>query len=142
MVELVLIEEDVRGKDAGEGERMSRKYSATEVSEHNSAEDCWLIIQGKVYDVTKYLDDHPGGDQILIAAAGEDATDEFDEAGHSEDARKMMDKYLIGQVDEPSTSSISNSSSLFLYKTLPVVASVLVLSVVVGTVLWRRKRTA
>ncbi|KAL3685762.1 hypothetical protein R1sor_003784 [Riccia sorocarpa] len=139
MVEIVPVEEDedVRGKDVVPGERITRKYTAKEVSEHTSAKDCWLIVHGKVYDVTRYLDDHPGGDQILIAAAGEDATDDFEETGHSDDARKLMERYLIGHVE-----GTSESTSQMLYKTLPVVASVLVLGVVVGTILWRRKRTA
>lgn len=37
-----------------------------EVSQHSSEGDCWLVIRGKVYDVTKYVDLHPGGDIILV----------------------------------------------------------------------------
>lgn len=37
---------------------------------HNKEEDCWLVISGKVYDVTEFLDEHPGGFDIVLAATG------------------------------------------------------------------------
>ncbi|XP_006856406.2 cytochrome b5, partial [Amborella trichopoda] len=69
------------------------------VSLHNNNKDCWVIIDNKVYDVTSYLDDHPGGDDVLLAVTGKDAKEEFEDAGHSADARKLMDEYFIGEVD-------------------------------------------
>ncbi|KAK9160019.1 hypothetical protein Syun_006360 [Stephania yunnanensis] len=68
-------------------------FTLAEVSLHNTAKDCWLIIGGKVYDVTKFLEDHPGGDE------GKDATDDFEDVGHSTSARAMMDEYYIGDID-------------------------------------------
>ncbi len=56
-----------------------------------------LIIGGpKVYDVTKYLDDHPGGAEVLLDVAGQDADEFFEDIGHSKEARKELSKYLIG----------------------------------------------
>lgn len=49
-----------------------------------------------MYDVTKYIQDHPGGADILIEAAGKDATVDFDNAGHSEDAFEIMANYRVG----------------------------------------------
>lgn len=46
--------------------------------------------------MTKYLHDHPGGAEVLTEAAGTDASDEFDNAGHSEDAFEAMESYLVG----------------------------------------------
>lgn len=65
-------------------------------AEHTTRDSCWLAIDGKVYDVTKFLDDHPGGDDIIVEHAGTDATEPFDEIGHSTTAREMLNQYEIG----------------------------------------------
>ncbi|XP_059626171.1 cytochrome b5 [Cornus florida] len=78
-------------------------FTLSEVSEHNNVMDCWLVISGKVYDVTKFLEDHPGGDEVLLSATGKDATDDFEDVGHSTSARAMMDEFYVGDID---TSSI------------------------------------
>ncbi|EMD33160.1 hypothetical protein CERSUDRAFT_118222 [Gelatoporia subvermispora B] len=52
--------------------------SGKEVATHNSRESCWIIVHGKVYDVTEFLDDHPGGSKIILKYAGKDATAEYD----------------------------------------------------------------
>ncbi|KAF5207633.1 Cytochrome b5 [Thalictrum thalictroides] len=74
-------------------------FTLAEVSEHNTSKDCWLIMHGKVYDVTKFLDDHPGGDEVLLSATGKDATDDFEDVGHSSSARAMMDEFYVGEMD-------------------------------------------
>lgn len=49
-----------------------------------------------MYDVTKYLDDHPGGAEVMLDVAGQDADEFFEDIGHSNDARQELKKYLIG----------------------------------------------
>jgi cytochrome b involved in lipid metabolism len=44
--------------------------TAAQVSTHSKNNDCWIIIHGKVYDVTKFLQDHPGGEEVLLELAG------------------------------------------------------------------------
>ncbi|KAF8672195.1 hypothetical protein HU200_049764 [Digitaria exilis] len=70
-----------------------------EVAKHSVTKDCWIIIAGKVYDVTPFMDEHPGGDEVLLAVTGKDATADFEDIGHSDSAREMMEKYHIGQID-------------------------------------------
>jgi len=65
--------------------------SADEVEKHNTEQDCWVIIDGEVFDVTKFLDDHPGGKKAILIYAGKDATEEFDMLHE----RKVIDKYGI-----------------------------------------------
>ncbi|EKM53383.1 uncharacterized protein PHACADRAFT_259730 [Phanerochaete carnosa HHB-10118-sp] len=49
-----------------------------EVAKHNSRESCWIIVHGKVYDVTDFLDEHPGGSRIILKYAGQDATEAYE----------------------------------------------------------------
>jgi cytochrome b involved in lipid metabolism len=49
-------------------------YTAAEVAEHKTKNDCWTINSGKVYDITSFLDIHPGGADKIIQACGKDST--------------------------------------------------------------------
>ncbi|KAK7691837.1 hypothetical protein QCA50_005241 [Cerrena zonata] len=49
-----------------------------EVAAHSSRDSCWIIVHGKVYDVTDFLDEHPGGSKIILKYAGKDATEAYD----------------------------------------------------------------
>tara|TARA_B110000977_G_scaffold184944_2_gene249270 strand:+ start:16426 stop:17871 length:1446 start_codon:yes stop_codon:yes gene_type:complete len=55
----------------------SRTYSEAEILKHNSEGDLWVVIEGKVYDLTSFLPDHPGGKKAIMLFAGKDATEEF-----------------------------------------------------------------
>ncbi|AQK52190.1 hypothetical protein ZEAMMB73_Zm00001d050248 [Zea mays] len=54
----------------------SRSFTKEEISKHNTRKDCWIVIKDKVYDVTPYVEEHPGGDAILNNAGG-DSTEGF-----------------------------------------------------------------
>lgn len=47
-----------------------RVVTPEELQDHSSNKDCWLAIHGKVYDITNYLVDHPGGDDVMLEHAG------------------------------------------------------------------------
>lgn len=53
-----------------------------------------------MYDVTNYLEDHPGGSALLLEVAGKDATEEFVEAGHSEEANEALEALCVGHLPE------------------------------------------
>ncbi|KAK3392922.1 FMN-dependent dehydrogenase-domain-containing protein [Podospora didyma] len=57
---------------------MTKVYSAEEVAKHKSADSCWVVLYGNVYDVTEFLPSHPGGSRIILQLAGRDATEDFD----------------------------------------------------------------
>ncbi|WVZ93161.1 hypothetical protein U9M48_039165 [Paspalum notatum var. saurae] len=66
-----------RPKETDSGVGMtSRSYTKEEISKHSTRKDCWIIIKDKVYDVTPYVEEHPGGDAILNNAGG-DSTEGF-----------------------------------------------------------------
>ncbi len=48
----------------------NNKYSIGEIQKHNTVQDIWLIIKGKVYNVTNWVHLHPGGGGILLENAG------------------------------------------------------------------------
>jgi hypothetical protein len=50
---------------------MSKVFTWAEIEQHNKASDCFLVIEGKVYDITKFLADHPGGEEVLVELAGQ-----------------------------------------------------------------------
>lgn len=60
-----------------------------EVAKHSTADDCWIVIDRKVYDVSKLLAVHPGGVARIFKLAGSDATDEFRKI-HSVDVLEKM----------------------------------------------------
>src|SRR6201996_8236661 len=56
---------------------MAKTFTREEVKKHNTPEDLWCIIDHKVYDLTDFLDAHPGGNVVLQPVAGTDATKAF-----------------------------------------------------------------
>ncbi|XP_021968211.1 cytochrome b5 [Folsomia candida] len=88
------------------GDTAAKKYSLKEVEAHKDKKSCWIVIADNVYDVTKFLEEHPGGEEVLLEQAGKDATENFEDVGHSTDARTMMKDYLVGEIiDEEKTNT-------------------------------------
>jgi len=75
----------------------TKEYNLKEVAKHNKKTDAWIAIFGNVYDITKWISIHPGGDVILYGI-GKDATEMFQNVGHSEDAMQFLEKYKIGKL--------------------------------------------
>lgn len=68
-----------------------------EIARHDSKQSCWVIIRDAVYDVTAFLDSHPGGAKSILRWGGKDGTEEYD-ALH---AAGTLEKALIpGTVTE------------------------------------------
>lgn len=55
----------------------------------------------QVYNVTGYLDEHPGGGDILVEQAGKDATQTFEDVGHSDEARDRLGDLVVGELPTP-----------------------------------------
>ncbi|CRG86670.1 hypothetical protein PISL3812_03680 [Talaromyces islandicus] len=75
-------------------------FTLQQLAQHHTREGAWITINGNVYDVTRYLDDHPGGRDLLLEVAGKDATEEFDYVDHSDDAREKLETLRIGTLSE------------------------------------------
>uniref|UniRef100_A0A3B4XG70 Cytochrome b5 n=1 Tax=Seriola lalandi dorsalis TaxID=1841481 RepID=A0A3B4XG70_SERLL len=85
-------------------------YRLSEIEEQNTFKSTWIIIHNKVYDVTKFLEEHPGGEEVLREQAGGNATESFEDVGHSSDAREMAADMVIGEL-HPVSLSLSLSCS-------------------------------
>eukprot|EP00300_Choanocystis_sp_HF-7_P033071 c45361_g1_i1.p1 GENE.c45361_g1_i1~~c45361_g1_i1.p1 ORF type:complete len:138 (+),score=33.25 c45361_g1_i1:48-461(+) len=76
----------------------TKTFTQEEVLQHKTEGDCWIIIHDKVYDITKFLDEHPGGSDILMEHAGKDGTEGFEDLGHTEQARQQLEPLFIGEL--------------------------------------------
>ncbi|XP_077569950.1 cytochrome b5 type B [Stigmatopora nigra] len=96
------INEDDRPANGEENDKSPedgvKYYTLEDVQLHNKSNDTWLIIHDKLYDVTSFLEEHPGGEEVLLEQAGSDATESFEDVGHSTDAREMLQQYYIGEL--------------------------------------------
>lgn len=78
--------------------------TAQEAAKHNSASDCWLIINNKVYDVSSYLSFHPGNPDTITPYCGKEATNAFDTKNqgkpHSQQAGNLLTQYYLGDLGQ------------------------------------------
>ena len=73
-------------------------YTMVEVAKHASQTDCWQVIDGKVYDVTNYISQHPAGVAQIVKGCGKDATKIFD-LQHKPQTKNLLDKYFVGNLN-------------------------------------------
>lgn len=82
---------------------IGESYTLEEIAKHDNVDDCWLVLDRKVYDVTEFVSSHPGGKAIL-EGCGKDATELFETrpmgsgTAHSERARILRENYYIGDL--------------------------------------------
>ena len=80
---------------------MTAVYTREEVARHASPDSNWVIIDDKVYDLTRFAAFHPGGAAFISSVAGRDATDKFYAFHRGDVLRSMASKYAIGTVADP-----------------------------------------
>ncbi|XP_070823257.1 cytochrome b5 reductase 4 [Chaetodon trifascialis] len=74
------------------------EVTQAELQKHNTRDDCWTCIRGMVYNVTPYMDYHPGGEEELMKAAGIDGTDLFDKVHRWVNYESMLKECLVGRM--------------------------------------------
>ncbi|KAJ5619870.1 hypothetical protein N7510_003854 [Penicillium lagena] len=98
----------------------NKEFTLKEVAQHNTKKDLFLIVHDKVYDCGSFVDEHPGGEEVLLDVAGQDGTEAFEDVGHSDEAREILDGLLVGTVKRmpgdpapraPATTAPASSSS-------------------------------
>jgi 4-hydroxysphinganine ceramide fatty acyl 2-hydroxylase len=87
-------------------------FSQADIESHNTAKSCYVTIGSKVYDVTSFIDDHPGGGDLILEYAGQDVGEIMKDAishDHSEAAYEILDDCHIGFVSEsPEQKPVAN----------------------------------
>ena len=92
---------------------MPKEYSYKDISKHDSKDDCYVVYNYKVYDISSFIKKHPGGKDVLLEYAGKDITKAFDDANHSDDALEKMEKYYKGDIKEDERKKKGFFSKLF-----------------------------
>ncbi|KAJ5646656.1 hypothetical protein N7490_003028 [Penicillium lividum] len=99
----------------------TKEFTLKEIEAHNTKKDLYMVIHDKVYDCSSFVDEHPGGEEVLLDVGGQDGTEAFEDVGHSDEAREILDGLFVGNVkrmpgdperkSQATTSSGSGSSS-------------------------------
>eukprot|EP01134_Creolimax_fragrantissima_P003075 CFRG3075T1 len=94
-------------------DRLPLLLSREQVSDHNTENDCLVIVHSEIYDVTPYIQRHPGGKQLIFRTAGGDVTSDFEAGFHSQIARMILEHLKVGTVvgskDQPERLAVSRS---------------------------------
>ncbi|BCS12728.1 L-lactate dehydrogenase [Aspergillus luchuensis IFO 4308] len=77
--------------------------SREEVEKHSTRESCWVAIHGSVYDVTDFLDEHPGGAQVILRCAGKDGTADFDSVHDKDVLSQALPQSALKGIVQPDT---------------------------------------
>ncbi len=89
----------------------SKEYTVEEVARHNKDGDCWVIIRDQVYDVSKFMVDHPGGKDSILLYAGGDATEQFELMHQESVLKKYGPGLVIGKLKKNPTSNIERNQT-------------------------------
>lgn len=99
-----LVAVQVMATDSPEPRPTAAVYSLEDIAAHNSDGDCWMAIEGVVYDISAYIPSHPTPPSVLLPWCGKDATEGMRTKGYGRDhspvAWGMLDEYQIGTLSE------------------------------------------
>ncbi|KAG0043390.1 hypothetical protein BGZ83_011461 [Gryganskiella cystojenkinii] len=96
-----------------------KTFTTADLANHATKDSLYLAVGGKVYDCTDFIDEHPGGEEVLIDEAGKDATESFEDVGHSDEAREIMAKMFIGEFQADNSGKKAKSASSGTPKPIP-----------------------
>jgi cytochrome b involved in lipid metabolism len=85
----------------GTSESEEKYYTIEEVQKHNSRESCWTVIRGDVYDLTAWINKHPGGADKILNICGKDGASAFERKhGGEEKPEKALEQFEIGKLKQ------------------------------------------
>ncbi|ESZ93313.1 cytochrome b5 [Sclerotinia borealis F-4128] len=74
----------------------TKEYTYAEVAEHTTKKSLFMVIHDNIYDASAFVDEHPGGEEVLLDVGGQDATEAFEDVGHSDESREILEGLLVG----------------------------------------------
>lgn len=83
-------------KKTPKGPKGPKEFTEEEVSKHNTETDCWVIINGIIYNLTKFISNHPGGKQSILNVAGKDGSDIFNNVHGNGPQKFVLKVYKVG----------------------------------------------
>lgn len=91
---------------AGPSSTITHSVTRAELEKHSTPENCWILIEGNVYDITQYISKHPTPDSVLTNLCGKDGTAGWKTKGrknksHSKKAEIMLKKLRVGPLTNP-----------------------------------------
>ncbi|KAJ9102813.1 hypothetical protein QFC20_004920 [Naganishia adeliensis] len=96
----------------GASSSSTKTFTINDLKANGTREKFYMLLHDKVYDCTKFLDDHPGGDEVMLEEAGRDATEAFEDVGHSDEARELLGPMFVGDFvgEKKEKKSVSGKS--------------------------------
>jgi cytochrome P450/NADPH-cytochrome P450 reductase len=88
------------------------EYGWDEIRRHDRPGDYWIVFGGFVYDVSEWIDEHPGGAEPFLASLGRDATAAHAAAQHSQDALALAERYRIGRLRDTAATAVDDEPLL------------------------------
>ncbi|KAF5971143.1 L-lactate dehydrogenase (cytochrome) [Fusarium coicis] len=82
----------------------TRIVSLDDLKQHNTASDCWIAVHSKVWDITHFINEHPGGPEVLLNLAGSDATELYNDVHAPDIIEDLPSDKLMGLLEEAAIS--------------------------------------
>nr|CAD7595866.1 unnamed protein product [Timema genevievae] len=101
------------GKDLTGVKGVLQDVTVAQLAKHNKRHDAWLAIRGRVYNVSHYMDFHPGGEEELMRRVGKDATDLFNQVHAWVNFESLLQKCLVGRLRKNEGSKLDLGVLLF-----------------------------
>lgn len=89
--------------------KVSKRFTLADVTQHAKEEDCWMAINGKVYDLSAYIPEHPSRPTIILPWCGKEASEAYRTKmkgkPHSAMANELLEIYEIGELQDKSQAA-------------------------------------
>jgi len=96
----------------GKSVEPDQTFTMEDVTRHKKKDDCWIVLYGKVLNVTDFLKSHPGGEKVILMMAGKDATDQFASIHQSSGGFSLVSKWAPNSIVGIATDAPSAGSAM------------------------------